>query len=68
MKISGLTSADYARLIAATAAAKQRMQNVDRDTWPPSELDHGPVDISVVIAELLKNLGPPAQQRSIARG
>ena len=67
-KSSGLSPRDRKKLIAATAAAKQRMHIPDRDSWPERERDPGPVHISVVIADWMTMLGLSAQQRSSGRG
>jgi hypothetical protein len=68
LKTCGLSDADRSALIAATETAKQRMQIFDRDSWPKSERDHGPVHNSVVIAEWLAIHGLSAQRGSAGRG
>lgn len=67
-KSSGLSPLDREKLLAITAAAKDRMHVPDRDSWPERERDHGPVHVSVVIREWLVMHGLPTPLRSAGRG
>ena len=62
-KSSGLSPIDREKLLAATAAAKQRMLLLDRDSWPVCERDHGPVHIRDIINEWLAMRGLPMPSR-----
>lgn len=67
-KSSGLSARDRETLIAATAAAKQRMRIFDCDSWPVAERGDEPVHISVIIREWLTMRGLSSQHRSAGRG
>lgn len=68
MRISPLTYADHALLVAATEAAHHRMKKRDRDSWPPAERHDGPVQIGVIIRAVLARLGLPMPSQEADRG
>lgn len=44
---------DRELLIAATTAARQRMRDLDRDSWPTAERNDEPEHVSTILARLL---------------
>lgn len=48
-----ISATDRELLIAATTAARQRMANHERDSWPTVERDDGPEHVRTILARLL---------------